>query len=172
MPIRDETPGDTTAITEVINEAFRTVPYACGREAAIVLALRAAGALTLSLVADEAGTVTGQLAASDARIGAQAGWHLIGPLAVLPAWQGRGLGSALMYAAIDRLRPAGHGIALVGNPAFYGRFGFRAFPGLTVPGVPPEVVLALPFGAAGQQGVPQGELYHHPAFGLDQSGGG
>ncbi|WP_246164156.1 hypothetical protein [Blastochloris sulfoviridis] len=52
----------------------------------------------------------------------------------------------------------------MGDPAYYGRFGFRAFPGLGVTGCPPEVVQALPFDGTG----PRGELIHHPAFGLHQ----
>ncbi|MFZ2868958.1 GNAT family N-acetyltransferase [Zavarzinia sp.] len=162
MLIRDETPGDIPAIGRVVTEAMRLLPQATGTEAAIVERLRAAGALTLSLVAEDEGEVIGYLAASSARIGPQEGWGLIGPLAVLPARHRRGIGSALMAEALGRLRATGRGAALVGDPAYYGRFGFRAFPGLTVEGCPPEVVQALPFDGS----APQGELIHHPAFGL------
>ena len=167
MRIRDETPGDAPAIGRVITEAMRLLPQATGTEAGIVVRLRAAGALTLSLVAEdevgvEGGSVIGHLTASAAQVGDQGGWALIGPLAVLPARHRQGIGSALMVAAIERLRARHRGVALVGDPGYYRRFGFRAFPGLHVPGCPPEVVLALPFGSA----VPQGELIHHPAFGL------
>lgn len=164
MLIRDETPGDIPAIGRVVTEAMRLLPQATGTEAAIVERLRADGALTLSLVAEEAGEVVGYLAASAARIGRQEGWGLIGPLAVLPARHRRGIGSALMAEALRRLRATCRGAALVGDPAYYGRFGFRAFPGLGVAGCPPEVVQALPFDGS----APQGELIHHPAFGLDQ----
>lgn len=69
-----------------------------------------------------------------------------------------------MAEAIRRLRSQSCGAALVGDPAYYGRFGFRSFPELRVAGCPPEVVLALPFDGI----APRGELVHHPAFGLKQ----
>ncbi len=164
MPIRNEVPGDIPAIGRVVTEAMRLLPQATGTEARIVEKLRESGALTLSLVAEDEGAVIGYLAASVARIGAQGGWGLISPLAVSPAWHRQGIGSALMAEAISRLRESCRGAVLVGDPAYYGRFGFRAFPGLFVHGCPPEVVQALPFDGA----APQGELIHHPAFGLDQ----
>lgn len=164
MSIRDEISTDAPAIGRVVTEAMRLLPQATGTEAAIVEKLRAANALTLSLVAEEDGEVVGHLAASAARIGEQDGWGLIGPLAVAPARHRRGIGSALMAEALRRLRATCRGAALVGDPGYYRRFGFRAFPGLTVEGCPPEVVLALPFDGS----EPEGELIHHPAFGLDR----
>lgn len=166
MRIRTEVPADIPAIGPLITRAMRLLPQATGTEAAIVERLRADGALALSLVAEEEGVVVGHLAASAARIGTQDGWGLIGPLVVLPARHRHGIGSALMAEAIRRLREGCHGAALVGAPAYYGRFGFRAFPGFGVAGCPPEVVLALPFDGS----VPCGDLIHHPAFGLDQAG--
>lgn len=166
MLIRDETASDIPAIGRVVTEAMRMLAQSNGAEARIVEALRADGALALSLVAEEAGAAVGYLAASAARIETQDGWGLIGPLAVLPSRHGRGIGSALMAEALRRLRGTSRGAALVGDPGYYGRFGFRAFPGLGVAGCPPEVVLALPFEGA----APRGELIHHPAFELAQHG--
>ena len=104
--------------------------HATGTEAGIVDALHAAGGPSLSLVAEEEGEVVGYLAALPARIGTRDGWRLIGPLAVLPSRHGQGIGTALMEHALCRLRATSRGAALVGDPACYGRFGFRAFPGL------------------------------------------
>ncbi|WP_414898993.1 GNAT family N-acetyltransferase [Rhodovulum sp. YEN HP10] len=106
------------------------------------------------------------MAASDARIGAASGWGLIGPLAVRPPRQGQGIGSALMAEAIIRLRATCKGAALVGDPGYYGRFGFRSFHQLRVGSCPPQFVQALPFDAR----EPKGELIHHSAFGLEQQG--
>lgn len=52
------------------------------------------------------------------------------------------------------------GCVLVGDPAWYARFGFRHLAGLSVAGVPDAYVLALPFGAER----PQGAVGHHEAF--------
>jgi len=164
MLIRDEIDRDASAIRAVVTEAMKLLPQATGTEAAIVDRLRADNALSLSLVADDGGAVVGYLAASDARIGDVSGWGQIGPVAVLPSRHREGIGSALMTEAIQRLRSSYKGAALVGDPGYYGRFGFRAFPGLRLGDVPPRFVQALPFD--GSQ--PQGELIHHPAFGLDQ----
>jgi len=164
MLIRNETIGDIPAISRLVTEALLMLAQSTGTEASIVEELRAEGALALSLVAEEEGEVIGYLAASAARIGTQDGWGLIGPLVVLPSRHRQGIGTALMAEALRRLRVTNRGAALVGDPAYYGRFGFRAFPGLGVAGCPPEVVQALPF-----DGIePRGELIHHPAFGLDQ----
>lgn len=52
---------------------------------------------------------------------------LLGPLAVDPRAEGRGIGSALMREAVERARAAGHGaILLVGDAPYYARFGFSA----------------------------------------------
>ena len=166
MLIRDERAADVSVIGPLITEAFRLLPQASGTEAGIVEKLRAAGALSLSLVAEENGAVIGYLAASEAQIGGEGGWALIGPLAVLPARHRRGIGSALMEEALRRLRATSRGAALVGDPGYYGRFGFRAYPGFGMPGLPPEVVQALPFDGP----APRGVLVHHPAFGIDHPG--
>ena len=166
MLIRNETAGDVPAISRLVTEALRMLAQSTGTEASIVEALRAEGALALSLVAEEEGEVIGYLAASAARIGTQDGWGLIGPLVVLPSRHRQGIGTALMAEALRRLRASNRGAALVGDPTYYGRFGFRAFPGLRVTGCPPEVVQALPFDGT----EPNGELIHHPAFGLNQPG--
>lgn len=164
MLIRNETAGDIPTIGKLVTEALRLLAQSTGTEAGIVEALRADGALALSLVAEDGGEVVGYLAASPARIGSQNGWALIGPLVVLPSRHRQGIGTALMAEALRRLRATSRGAALVGDPGYYGRFGFRAFPGLGVEGYPPEVVQALPFDGT----EPRGELIHHPAFRLDQ----
>lgn len=164
MLIRNEIDSDASAIRRVVTDAMKLLPQATGAEAAIVDRLRAHNALSLSLVAEDGAEVVGYLATSDAQIGDVTGWGLIGPVAVLPSRHGEGIGSALIAEAILRLRAGCKGAALVGDPGYYGRFGFRAFPGLRVGDVPARFVQAQPFDGS----EPQGELVHHPAFGLDQ----
>jgi len=164
MLVRKEIPKDVDLISSVIGAAFETAAVSSGTEAKIVEKLRSAGALMLSLVAERSDTIVGHIAVSATTIGKQDDWALIGPIAVLPQFQSQGIGSALMKEALQLLRSAGmNGAALVGDPAYYGRFGFRAWPGLKLHGVPDEFVLALPF----TDGVPNGELAHHEAFGLN-----
>lgn len=164
MLIRNEIDSDAPIIRRVVTEAMKLLPQSSGAEADIVERLRADNALSLSLVAEDGGEVVGYLAASDARIGDVTGWGLIGPVAVLPSRHGEGIGSALIDVAILRLRAGYKGAALVGDPGYYGRFGFTAFSGLRLGDVPARFVQALPFDGS----EPQGELIHHAAFGLEQ----
>lgn len=144
--IRDEQERDAAGIRAVTLAAFAGMPYSRQTEAAIVEALRAAGALTISLVAVEGDDVVGHVAFSPVSTdGAPApGRYGVGPLSVRPDRQRSGIGSALMRAGIRRLQAlGGKGCVVVGDPAYYERFGFRANSRLTVPGVPPEHVRFL-----------------------------
>jgi predicted N-acetyltransferase YhbS len=160
--VRPEAPSDIDAIRAVEAAAFAHHPFSHQTEHLIVDALRDAGALAISLVAEDAGEIVGHIAFSAAQIGdAAGGWYLLGPVAVAPARQREGIGSALVEAGLQRLRLAGAaGCALVGDAGFYRRFGFAQADGVTCEGVPAECVLVLPFGGA----VPAGELTYHEAF--------
>ncbi len=160
--IRPETSADGSAIEAVTIAAFRDAEHASHTEQDIVRALREAGALTLSLVAEVDGAVVGHVAISPVSIadGAE-GWFGLGPISVVPERQGAGIGAQLMHAALDRLREQGAtGCVVLGDPAYYGRFGFRAEPSLVFPGVPAEYFQALVFRGA----VPRGDITYHPAF--------
>jgi putative acetyltransferase len=160
--IRNEKPGDEPAIRAVIAEAFKPVPYSRQTEVAIYDALRTAGAMTVALVAEEDGAVVGHIVLSHVTIGGAFGdWLGAGPVAVRPDRQGRGIGRALVEAALERARRLGApGCVLVGDPAFYGRFGFATREGLVHDGVPDPFVLAVSLGAP----VPKGTIRFHPAF--------
>lgn len=160
--IRDQQPDDDAVVRQLVGDAFRGRPYSDGREPAILDALRAAGALTVALVAEEGGEILGQVAFSPVGIdGAARDWYGLGPVAVRPDRQGQGIGQALIRAGLDRIRALGAaGCVLAGAPGYYGRFGFTADPRLQSPGIPPQYFLALPFGAE----VPGGTVTFHPAF--------
>lgn len=144
--------------------AFRGHPFSNQREGELVDALRAAGSLSVSLVATEDERVVGQIAFSPVKIeGVDKGWYGLGPVAVLPAMHGHGIGRALIEAGLERLRALGAaGCVLLGDADFYRRFGFRADPRLTLSGVPPEHFMALPLGP--DETIPTGEVRFHPAF--------
>jgi putative acetyltransferase len=159
--IRDEALTDAAEIGAVIAAAFAGQPYSDGREPRIVQALRRAAALTISLVVEDASRIVGHIAFSPLKVGDARDWFALGPLAVLPEVQRRGFGTALLGTGLERLRMQGaKGCALVGEPAFYRRFGFRAVPGVSYAGVPDEYVLCLPM--AGKD--PVGVLSFHPGF--------
>jgi putative acetyltransferase len=160
--VRPETNRDLDGIREVNVVAFEGHPYSQQTEHLIVEALRAADALEVSLVAESDDEVVGHIAFSAAAIGGSpTGWFLLGPVAVRPEHQGAGIGSALVEAGLDALRARGAGgCVLVGDPAFYGRFGFEQYPGVAWHGVPDENVVCLLL--AGE--MPTGEVACHPAF--------
>lgn len=163
MEIRPERLGDEDAIAEVIEAAFALAEHADGTEAQIVGRLRASGALTFSLVATEDDMIVGHVAFSPVMIDSQdLGWFGLGPVAVLPGWQGKGIGSALIREGLDRLRQDGAaGCVLVGDPEFYGRFGFLADDRLVYPGLAPEYFQVRSF----DDHVPSGTVAYHSAFG-------
>lgn len=166
MQIRTEQPADAEAIRALTTEAFATAPHSSGTEAAIVDALRKAGALTLSLVAVEngetSGEILGHVAFSPVTIdGAERAWFGLGPVSVQPPRQRGGIGSELIREGLRRLRDMGaDGCVLLGDPAYYGRFGFANDPSLVLEGVPPEYFMRLGFGAA----VPAGTVRYHAVF--------
>ncbi len=161
--IRYETPDDIGAISEVTASAFKTLAISQQTEPYIILALRAAGALTLSLVAELDGGVVGHIAFSPVTISdGTSDWYGLGPVSVLPEYQGRGIGSALIRKGLAMLRELGaQGCYLVGDPKYYHRFGFRVTPELVLEGVPPEVCQALPLGDR----IPTGSVTLHEGFG-------
>ena len=163
MEIRPECPGDERGISALIAEAFALAEHRDGTEAQIVEQLRAAGALTVSLVAEDSGELVGLAAFSPVTVdGADVGWYGLGPVAVRPSRQGSGIGYQLIQDGLERLRHYGAaGCVVLGEPAYYARFGFRPDPRLVYPGIPPEYFQALAFG----ERVPSGTVAYHPAFG-------
>ena len=147
MEIRSERPDDENAITALIDRAFALAAHSDGIEAAVVERLRTAEALTVSLVADDDGSIVGHVAFSPVTIdGRNVGWFGLGPVAVDPQRQRGGVGAKLIEEGLIQLRQIGGGCVVLGEPAYYGRFGFRADPRLAYPGPPPEYFQALAFG--------------------------
>ncbi|HWQ46234.1 MAG TPA: N-acetyltransferase, partial [Longilinea sp.] len=160
--LRNETKADEAAIYALTEAAFADMEISDHTEQFIVDALRKAGALTLSLVAEVDGQVVGHIAFSPITIsdGTQ-GWYGLGPVSVLPAYQGKGIGKALINEGLARLKSMGaKGCCLVGHPEYYPQFGFTNPTALSYEGVPPEAFFALPFD--GQY--PQGTVTFHEGF--------
>jgi putative acetyltransferase len=160
--IRCETDADIGAITDVTVAAFSTLAISNHTEEFIIAALRASGALTLSLVAEVDGRVTGHIAFSPVTISdGTRNWYGLGPVSVLPAYQRQGIGTALVREGLSRLKALNaRGCCLVGHPEYYRKFGFRNEPGLVLEGVPPEVFFALSVDGH----MPRGTVTFHEAF--------
>ena len=119
IAVRDEQPEDLAAI-RAVNDAAFDQPL----EGRIVDALRAHGAVRLSLVAEVEGHVVGHILFSPVTSAGAEGLGL-GPMAVTPGQQRRGVGGALIEAALARLRAAGFPFVVVlGHHEYYTRFGF------------------------------------------------
>lgn len=159
--LRPEAPADVPAIAAVVDAAFERPD-----ESKLVADLRAGHALPHSLVAIEGERIVGHVALSPLSVqgAAMPGVLALAPLAVLPERQRQGIGSRLVEGALSAAKAEGAKVVLVlGDPAFYRRFGFRPAGGigLTPPWpVPPEafqaVILASPW--------PRGLVRYHPAF--------
>jgi putative acetyltransferase len=155
MIIRNELESDFEAISTVTKAAFENHPHSNHTEQYIVNALRAANALTVSLVAEVGGKVVGHIAFSPVTIsdGSQ-NWYGLGPISVLPEFQKQGIGKSLILEGLSLLKALGaKGCVVVGDPNYYERFGFRNLPNLILDGVPQDYFLALMFEQNGTCGV-------------------
>ncbi|TBW33390.1 N-acetyltransferase [Azotobacter chroococcum] len=162
LRIRREILADIAPIAALTAAAFLDAPHSSHTEHFIVDALRRAGQLSLSLVAESGDAIVGHVAVSPVSISdGSTGWYGLGPLSVAPEHQGRGIGSRLVEQALAALRRRGAaGCVVLGEPEYYGRFGFRAEPALVLPGAPPEYFQAIAFRAV----VPTGTVVYQKAF--------
>lgn len=162
LRIRSERADDVDEIGRVTTIAFAPMPFGDGTEASLIEALRAAGGLTVSLVAKIDDVLVGHVAFSPVMIDDQPGaWYQLSPLSVAPTMQRRGIGSALITSGLDRLRDlSAGGCVLSGNPDYYSRFGFFSDPSLTYQGRSNRFFQRLVL-----NGSPvAGDVKFHPAF--------
>ena len=163
MILRPESPADRAAIFALTQLAFTGHPHSDGSEPHIIARLRDAKALTISIVADLEGQIVGHAAFSPVQWNNQSGWFGLGPVSVHPDLQGRGIGQKLIESGLEQLRVIGaKGCVVLGDPAYYGRFGFKADARFTYPGVPAEYFTVLIWDEPDQQA---DNVRYHPAFG-------
>lgn len=162
IAIRSETDADAGAIADLTIAAFSTLPISNHTEQFIIAALRAAKALTVSLVGEMDGRVVGHIAFSPVAMSdGSPGWHGLGPVSVLPEYQRQGIGGALIQEGLSRLKKLGaRGCCLVGHPEYYKRFGFQNTRGLVHEGVPQDVFFVMSFDGH----IPQGSVEFHEGF--------
>jgi putative acetyltransferase len=160
--IRNEEEGDVDAIDSVTTAAFLNAPHTDHTEQYIVRELRNSNALSISLVAENQGEIVGHVAISPVTISdGSKEWFGLGPISVSPNIQRSGIGSKLMRSVLESLKNSGaSGCVLLGDPAYYSRFGFQTAPSLVLPEVPPEYFQSLQFSGV----LPSGEVTYHEAF--------
>ncbi len=162
MNICKEKQSDIEVISDVTKAAFENHPYSNNTEQFIINALRAANALTVSLVAEMDGKLVGHIAFSPVTFSdGSENWFGLGPVSVQPDYQKQGIGKSLVHEGIGMLKDSGaQGCVLVGYPSYYERFGFRSPKGLIYEGVPQENFLVLSF----CNRIPTGVVQFHQAF--------
>ena len=158
MVIRDEGPADAPAVRALVEAAF-------GRplEADLIDRLRADGDAAISLVADDGGEVVGHVLFSGMAAPFRA--LALAPVSVAPHRQRSGVGTRLIRAGLDRARAGGwRGVFVLGDPAYYRRFGFD--PALALGFASPYAgphLMALALGG-GDLPATGGRIDHAPAF--------
>ncbi|MBI1733886.1 MAG: N-acetyltransferase [Candidatus Rokubacteria bacterium] len=165
ITVREERPEDESAIRDVNAAAF-------GRaiEGDIVDRLRKEARPYVGLVAVDGSEVVGHIAFSEATLycyNAPYPIVALGPMAVRPARQRGGIGSALVRAGLEACRRLGHDVVVVlGHPDFYPRFGFvpgRPVGVMTEYDVPDDVFLVAELSPGALRGR-RGVVYYAAAF--------
>ncbi|MBW3694217.1 N-acetyltransferase [Vibrio sp. T187] len=124
MLIRTEAPADILAVDRLLKSVFETEA-----EAKLVMSLRENSHLTLSLVAcADDGEVIGHAMFSPVLLqGEDYNWQGLAPLAVKAEHQNQGIGGSLVKEGLSSLAEFGYpGCVVLGDPNYYGRFGFKA----------------------------------------------
>lgn len=160
--IRAERSSDVAAIDAVTIAAFQNAAHTSHTEQFIIRALRKSGQLSVSLVAEDDGSIIGHVAASPVMISdGAANWYGLGPISVSPERQGQGIGTQLMSHVLSDLRELGAaGCVLLGDPGYYSRFGFKVEPSLVLSDVPPQYFQAVSFDSS----MPSGTVTYHDSF--------
>jgi len=160
--IRNEKTSDIETITEVTKAAFEEHSFCQQTEHLIIEDLRTENALTISLVGEVDGQIVGHIVFSPVTISdGTTNWHTLGPISVLPEYQGHRIGAALVKRSLALLKSMGSkGFVLIGLPTYFIRFGFWYHPELIHEGTPQEIFLAKSFASQ----VPCGTVEYHQAF--------
>jgi putative acetyltransferase len=160
--IRDEQPADWAEVRRIHTAAFGRLA-----EAGLVDDLRVRARPLVSLVADDGDGPLGHILFSPVTLGSAPTLKTMGlaPLAVAPAHQGSGHGSALVRAGLGRGRGCG-AVCVLGHPGYYPRFGFAPAAGRGIRceyEVPPEAFMLIELVPGYLDGV-GGTIRYHAAF--------
>ena len=162
MNIRFEQPGDIEKIRQVNLQAFGTET-----EANLVDELRNADVELISLVAEENADVIGHILFSPVILDGDLKVMALAPMAVLPEWQSKGVGTKLIGAGLQECEKAGYeAVVVLGHADYYPRFGFIPAINFGIKSeydVAPEVFMLVELHKDALQGV-TGTVKYHQAF--------
>jgi putative acetyltransferase len=164
MHIRRERAADIDAVYAIHAAAFPTAA-----EAHLVNALRANASPIMSLVAEDAGSLIGHILFTPVTLADDTGVSMMGlaPMAVIPARQRCGAGSALVAAGLAECKALGvAAVVVLGHPHYYPRFGFvpaSRFGIASVYDAPDEAFMALELVPGILSGL-SGTVHYHKAF--------
>jgi len=163
--VRPEEPGDRASVRAVNEAAFET-----SAEADLVDALREKSDSLISLIAEVDGRVVGHILFSPVSLAGRPGASLmgLGPVAVSPQHQRRGVGSALVRRGLELCRDRGcEAVVVLGHAEYYPRFGFvpASRYGITSDyDVPDDLFMVAPLRPVSLQGL-AGRVTYDEAFG-------
>lgn len=151
--IRQEKPSEFQTIYDLVKVAFQTAKVADGDEQDYVNKLRESGnyIAELALVAEENGSLVGHIMLTKTHVAKADGSKflalLLAPLCVELNHRKRGVGSKLLRESLELAKKFGYDVVfVVGDPAYYGRFGFKPsalFKIKHAPPIPDENVMVL-----------------------------
>lgn len=160
--LRNEQADDIESIFNITQLAFENAAHTDHTEHLIVNALREADQLSISIVAELDEKIIGHVAISPVVISSgEQNWYGLGPVSVIPDYQQQGVGKALVQQSLQQLKQRGAvGCVVLGDPAYYSKFGFKPYPCLILENVPAEYFQALAFTPV----IPHGTVNYHSAF--------
>lgn len=163
MIIRPEKENDIPVISDLLRLAFFNQPYSNNDEYLLVEKLRKENALALSYVAIINDKIVGYIAFSPITIdGKKTNLLGLAPIAILPKYQRKGIGSALINSTLTQIKKQGFdGCVLVGFPDFYQKLGFISADPLVYSDIEKRYFMKLLFK---NDIVLSGEIKFHPAF--------
>ncbi len=162
MNVRFEQPDDRENIRRIHLEAFET-----DVEASLVDSLSDSGVELISLVAEHKGEIVGHILFSPVSMDGDCRIMGLAPMAVLPNWQGNGVGTQLVNAGLQACKKAGYEVVVVlGHADYYPRFGFAPSVNFGIKSeydVPPEVFMVKALRDRALDGI-TGTVKYHPIF--------